>query len=187
MNRFSFLVAGPVLALALTFSSAIAAPGHDHDHGDEAPTAAAGPASPRFEAHSDLFEVVGVLEGDELSVFVDRFADNAPVLKAKVELESGSTKAVGQFHEDHGDYSFAAGPFKKPGTYPITLTIAAGEETDLLAGDLIVPDEHAGHDHEVSSHLIENLGLGALGLIALGALVWSTRRWQKRRSTGGLK
>jgi hypothetical protein len=185
MNRFPILFAGPVLALALTVNPAIAGPGHDH--GDEAPAAAAGPVSPRFEAHTDLFEVVGVLEGDELSVFIDRFADNAPVLKAKVELESGSTKAVGEFHEKHGDYRFAAAPFKKPGSHPITLTVMAGDETDLLAGDLVVPDQHAEHDHEESSHLMERFGLGVLGLIALGSLGWGTRRRQKRLSTGGLK
>jgi hypothetical protein len=184
MNRFPLLLAGPVVALALTFSPAIAGPGHDH--GDEAPAAAAGPASPRFEAHSDLFEAVGVLEGEELSVFIDRFADNVPVLKAKVELESGSTKVFGQFHEDHGDFSFASAPFRKPGSYPITLTITAGEEIDILAGNLVIADEHAGHDHDESSHLLERFGLGALGLIALGGLAWGTRRWQKRRSTGGL-
>jgi hypothetical protein len=182
MNRFPLLFATPLLALAFIFNPAIASPGHDH--GVEAPTQATGTASPRFEAHSELFEVVGVLEGNELSVFVDRFADNAPVLKARVELESGPTKAVGEFHEEHGDYSFAAAPFKKPGSYPITLAVTAGDQTDLLAGDLVVPDEHAGHEHEDSFHLLERFGLGALGLIAL---VWVTRRWQKRRSTGGLK
>lgn len=185
MNRFISLCAWTVAALALSSGSAFAGPGHDH--GDDAPAVATGPASPRFEAHSDLFEVVGVLEGNELSVFVDRFADNAPVLKASVELESGSTKAIGQFPDEHGDYSFDASPFKKPGSYPITLTVAAGDDMDILAGNLVVPDEHAGHDHDESSHLAERAAIGALALFALLALLGAGRHWQKRRKLGGVK
>lgn len=133
------------LALLLLASTAFAGPGHDH--GDAAPATASAPALPRFEAQSDLFEVVGILNAGELSVFVDRFADNAPVLKAKVDIESGSLKATGEFHAEHGDYSFPAAAFQKPGTYPITLTITAGDDVDILAGNLVVPDVVAAHDH----------------------------------------
>lgn len=183
MKRFLFLLTMPVLCMALTTTPAIAGPGHDH--GDETPAAVDGPTSPRFEAHSDLFEAVGVLEGDHLSLFVDRFADNAPVLKAKVELESGATKAVGEFHEEHGDYGFAAGSFTKPGNYPITLTVTAGDEVDVLAANLVVTGEHAGHEHEESS-LLKQAGLWAVGLAILAALAWTTRRLIKRRNAGVL-
>ncbi|MDX2219703.1 MAG: hypothetical protein SF172_11830 [Burkholderiales bacterium] len=125
--------------------NAIAGPGHDH--GDEGAKAPTGNVSPRFEAHSDLFEVVGILDGKELAIFIDRFADNAPVHKAKVELESGSVREIGQFHADHGDYSFAATAFQKPGSYPITLTITVGDEVDILAANLVVPDAHAADTH----------------------------------------
>ncbi len=184
MKRLLLLLTVPVLCMALITTPAIAGPGHDH--GDEAPAAVSGPASPRFETHSDLFEVVGVLEGDHLSLFVDRFADNAPVLKAKVELESGTTKTVGEFHEDHGDYGFAAGSFTKPGNYPITLTVTAGDDVDVLAGNLVVAGEHADHEHEDSS-LFKQAGLWALGLVILAALALVARRLAKRRNAGVLK
>ncbi len=184
MNRFFSLFAVPLLCMALTSNLVIAGPGHDH--GDEAPLTTTGTASPRFEAHSDLFEVVGVLGGSELSIFVDRFADNAPILKAKVELESGIAKAVGQFHEEHGDYSFAAASFQKPGSYPITLTITVGDEIDVLAGNLVVPEESASHDDE-SSHALERAGIWALVFFVLAALIWAARWLQKRRNSGALK
>ena len=146
MNSF-LNIGAKALLLAALFTVGLASAGPGHDHGDGAPGATAGKSSPRFEAHSDLFEAVGVLTGSELSIIIDRYASNEPVLNAKVELESGAIKAVAQFHADHGDYSFPSKAFAKPGSYPITLTITAGDEVDILAGNLVVPDPEAGHDH----------------------------------------
>lgn len=184
MNRFSTLLCAFPMSLAIASGIAAASPGQDHSH-DETPQAATGPASPRFEAHSDLFEVVGVLRGSELSVFVDRYDDNAPVLKAKVELESGATKAVGQFHEDHGDYSFTAASFKKPGNHAITLTVTAGDDMDILAGNLVVPETSVSHAHPPSR--LRQLGVWMLGLVLVAAIIWMARRGLKRSTAGGLK
>jgi hypothetical protein len=167
-------------AALLLAGIAFAGPGHDHG---DAPAASSSTASPRFEAVSDLFEVVGILQANELSVFVDRFADNAPVLKAKVELESGSLKAIGQFHSDHGDYSFANQAFQKPGTYPIMLTITAGDDVDILAGNLVVPDPHAGHVHSTISlpRILLSLAAAAIAIAA----VWLLLRRRARRPHHG--
>ena len=54
-----------------------------HDHGNEA-AVEQGAASPRFEAHSDLFELVGIAENGQLTVYLDRYAPNEPVVDAKV-------------------------------------------------------------------------------------------------------
>lgn len=122
--------------------------GDGHNHGEEAPAASASAITPRFSAHSDVFEAVGLLNGDELSILIDRYGSNEPVLQAKVEVESGSVKLLAAFHADHGDYNLPSAPFKKPGTYAITLTITAGDQTDLLVGELVVPDPEADHAHE---------------------------------------
>ena len=168
-------VAFCILIATLLFP-AWAGPGHDHG---DAPAVAAGASTPRFTAHSDLFEVVGVLLTDELSITLDRYATNEPVLKAKVELESGSFKAIAEFHADHGDFSVPAAAFKKPGTYAIVLTVTAGDQTDLLAGELVVPEANAraaqiGHARPWLRWL--SYAAGALLLIIIGALVLRKRR-----------
>lgn len=185
MNQLLSRFAMPLLVLAFSFSTAVAGPGHDH--GDEAPAASTGPASPRFEAHSDLFEVVGVLDGHDLSVFVDRYADNAPVLKAKVELESGNTKATGEFHEDNGDYKFAASAFEKAGSYPVTLTVTAGDDVDILAANLVIPDEHEDHAQEKAGLRYEHIGIALAVLLLLALIVFGVKRIKKNRSAGGGK
>ncbi len=131
--------AKPCAVVASTLLVTLAVAGGGHDHGDAKP-AASGTSLPRFTAQSDLFEAVGVLLSDEFSVLIDRTASNEPVLNAAVELDSGGVKLIGKFHADHGDYSFDAKPFAKAGEYPITLTVKAGADSDLLTGELIVHD-----------------------------------------------
>ncbi|NMG29984.1 hypothetical protein [Aromatoleum evansii] len=131
------------LMLPLVFSlaaPAFAGPGHDGGHeGDETQTMATDPALPRFEAHSDLFEVVGTVNRGEISVTLDTWATNEPVAGAQIELESGSYKANGEFQRDDGSYRFKSAPFGETGSYPITLTISTGNDVDLLAASLVVP------------------------------------------------
>ena len=63
------------------------------DHGEAAP-AAAGTTSPRVSSSSDLFELVGIAQGEKLVIYLDRFATNAPVLAAKIEVETGAAKGL---------------------------------------------------------------------------------------------
>jgi cobalt-zinc-cadmium efflux system membrane fusion protein len=150
--------------------------GEGHSH-DAAPATSAGPALPRFTAHSDLFETVGVLDGAELSFLIDQYETNEPVLDAKVELESGSLKSPLAYHADHAGYSMPSEAFKKPGTYAITLTITAGDQTDLLTAELVVPDPEADHANEAPSKpwgLWSGMAIALLALLA--AVIWRLRQ-----------
>lgn len=170
MNRlFTSLVA--LTATYFLSGPAVAGPGHDH--GDTKPTAS-GPTLPRFSAHSDLFEAVGVLGKDELVVFIDRSATNEPVLNATVELESGSVKAVGKFEAALGEYHFDGKPFQQTAVYPVTLTIKAGKETDLLTAELDVHgDEASATSSSRLPHTLEEhpIAFGVGLLLVLLAIV----------------
>ena len=168
------------LPMALAITAPVFAAG---DHGETKTSAGAAAASPRFQGHSDLFEVVGILKGTELSIMIDRYATNEPVLDAKVEVESGDLKKMADFHADHGDYSLPAESFRKPGTYPITLTITSGKDTDLVVGDLVIPDPEAGHDQsvEAASGLLKwakPIVAAALLLLIVGI---AASTWRRRR------
>ena len=125
------------LVASLSLASApIAWAGPGHDHGDE-PAAAAGSTSPRVTAHSELFEVVGIVDGRTLTIYLDRYSDNAPVNGAKIEVEAGSAKGMAVEQPD-GTYTFSADLLLKEGSLPVTLAVSAGKDTDLLAGDLVI-------------------------------------------------
>ena len=80
-----------LLTLVVLTSPKLAIAGDDHG---EAVPAAAGTASPRVSSSSDLFELVGIAQGEKLVIYLDRFATNAPVLAAKIEVETGAAKGL---------------------------------------------------------------------------------------------
>lgn len=159
------------LAALMAAASAAADDGHNHD---AAPVAPSGPALPRFAALSEGFELVGIVNGKELTVYLDRFADNSPVRGAKVDLEVGGAKVELKEHEP-GEFEGALAQELKPGVTAVTATVVAGNETDILAGELDVHEEtHAVEDHRHGGRKYAVWGAGALAVLA--AVAWGGRR-----------
>jgi len=158
--------------------------GPGHDHGDDAP-AAAGMALPRFTATSETFELVGILNGKQLTLYLDHADTNAPVKNVKLELELGGSKLT---LEPHGDGEFIAmlADSPKPGTIAVTATVATEKDSDLLAGELALHDEHAavaaGHVHGWKEWL--PWGLGGIVLLALAMVVVRRRRGSRLAPAG---
>lgn len=181
MNSFISAVARPVCLLALILAAGLAVPaqagpGHEGGHdGEAAAVVTGGPVQPRFEAHSDLFEVVADIRQDELTLTLDRYATNEPVPHAQIEIESGSYKATGEYVPDAARYRFRGTPFAAPGAYPVTLTIAAGDDIDLLAADLVVAPA-AAPAATAAPASNRRLLWGAGGAALVLALVFGLRR-----------
>lgn len=162
------------LFLCLAFGVAVADDGHGH--GDAAP-AAGGTASPRMAAHSDLFELVGVVDDGQMTVYLDRYATNEPVVGAAIEYESGSNKGGAQPQPD-GTYLVKFDALAKTGELPFSFTVTAGADTDLLAGELHLEDTH-GVEPEETRSWASWLG-GAAGVAAALAVAIALRRKQSR-------
>jgi hypothetical protein len=164
----------------------------DEPHGDEPhPVAAADAGGPRFEAATDLFEAVGRLDDGKLTLFINRFATNEPVLEAKVELESGALKAVAAFQADQGSYVVNDGPFVKAlrqaGTHAVVLTVTAGEDADLLDGSLSVSSAGSVDAALSASNALTTMtvAIGTALLAALAAgVVWMRRRSRSVQGVG---
>lgn len=170
--RLTPLLAAISVIAALVLPS-LARAGDGHDHGDAAP-APSGPALPRFAATSDLFELVGVLNGKQITLYLDRTADNSPVTDAQIELDIAGAKLKVEKHEDAYEAVLAAEP--KPGVLPITATVTAGKDVDLLAGELDLHEEaHASEPTQVHSWK-EYAGWGAGAVAVLVVLSLIARR-----------
>lgn len=179
MKPVNALIAlGLTAAVLGTDRSAVAGSDHDHDH---AAPSAAGPALPRFAAVSETFELVGVLDGKQITLYLDRFADNAPVRGAQIELEIGGAKFSARAQGDDAYEVVLAQP-PKPGVLPVTAAVTAGAEVDLLAGEFDLHE--ADHDHEHAHHRSrkEIAAWAAGGLAVLIALVIGARRLMAGRS-----
>ena len=141
------------LSTPLLVGTPLASAGEGHDHGDKA-SAAVMTARPTITAQSELFEIVGTLQKDELSLLIDRAATNAPVLGAKVEVEFANKQAVAAFHADHGDYSLTdaamLAKLATTGEHALTFTVIAASDSDLLTGTL---DNHGVATNETATQV----------------------------------
>jgi hypothetical protein len=199
--------------LLVAAAAAIAAPGAHGPNGEhlDAPTAMRGAtALPRVVAQSETFELVAELRAGELTILVDRYESNEPVLGAQLEVESGVLKAVAAFRAEQGDYAVTDAAMLKalatPGEHGLVFTLVAGNDSDLLDGTLVTtgsdggaagaardghghahgPDDHGhGHDHELERAAWIGAGVAALGLIS-GIAWWRQRRRDVGQPQGGL-
>lgn len=192
--------------LLVANAPALAAPGAhgpNGEHLDGPTTMRAASALPRVEAKSETFELVAELRASELAIVVDRYESNEPVLGAKLEVESGTLKAVAAFRAEQGDYAVTDAALLKalaaPGEHGLVFTLVAGSDSDLLDGTLMSSagrvataaanndhghahgnDDHGhGHDHELERAAWIGAGVAALGLI--GGIAW----WRQRRRIAG--
>ncbi len=179
-NTTTILNAVALCAALVLPALALAEGGHDHG----APAAGQGTASPRFDAHSELFELVAVLEQPgQLTIFLDRYASNEPIAGARIEFESGAEKGVAVAQPD-GTYRAKLAALEKPGQVPFSFTVTAGPDTDLLAGELVIADAH--HDDAPASTPWRRWAAFAAGALALaGAALFASKRIAARR--GGIQ
>lgn len=178
---------------------AYAAPGAHGPNGEHLDGPAAnqiqsgGATVPRMEAASESFELVAKLYGEELSIQIDRFETNEPVLDGKVEVESNGIKAEGKFHADHGDYAFTDERLLKalsqPGKHPIVFTVFAGNDSDLLEGALdVAAANHDAHGHAHAPGWLWTVGIAVLAiLLAGGLLLRRSTNSKTRRDAGGAR
>jgi len=175
-----------LFAAMFVMSSAFASPGAHGPNGEhldgQGSTTASTASVPRIETFTEAFELLGHLSGGELSIMIDRYETNEPVLNGALEVQYKDLKAKAKFHADFGDYAVDDPKFlaaiAKPGTHALLFTLVAGEESDLLEGTLTVAaaaDDH-GHGHGVSRWL-----LAAIAAAILAAAVFVTRRSRQRK------
>ena len=134
---------------SLLFAAAVQAHGGDEhkDHAHAAPAAVleTNAAVPTLTTQSETFELVARLYEDELGLYIDYWGSNAPVLNASVEVEFNGRKAPARFHADHGDYAVDDPELLKAlhaeGEHALMFSIVAGDDVDLLTGELHVHAE----------------------------------------------
>lgn len=197
MKQVRSLICVAAAAALLSFAAAAFAapgahgPGGEHIDTPNAPTGAAG-ARPGLQARTEAFELVATLNPGELSVLIDRYETNEPVLGATLEVESGGVKARARFHAEHGDYAIDDAALlallRKPGEHALVFTLVAGADSDLLDAALRVAAPPAAvddHGHAwLGLHGWEIAALAAGGLVLAGGAVALMRRRRRRGFVG---
>lgn len=178
MTRVRRLTTLCLLSLALT-GPTLAWADAGHDHGP-APVAAVGAgALPRFTAESDDFELVGVLNGQQLALYLDHASDNRPVQGAKLELELGGVKLALKARGD-GEFEATLAQPLQAGVISVSATVVAGAQSDLLAGDWEIKADAPTSTSPGGPAWKAYGAWAATGLLAL-ALLWVG--WRRLRAT----
>lgn len=143
------LVAPVALASLLSVAPLAAHEGHDHG-APPAPVATAG--SPRVALHSDAYELVGILRGDRLTLFLDRYAGNAPVTDAGLVVTIGTGADVAATPTPEGTYVVASDRLVGAGPLELVFAITHPGGDDLLIGTLERPAAPAAGAPAASGH-----------------------------------
>lgn len=167
-------------ALLLVAACGLARAAGGHDHGPAAAPAAA--SLPRFAAVSEQLELVGVLDGRTLTLWLDRFEDNRPVPGARIELALGDAKPAVTAQAD-GVYAATLDAAPAAGMTAVTATVTVDGASDLIAGEL---DIHADTAHADShAHSLREWALwgGGAALVALALYALARRSRAARGDT----
>lgn len=161
--------------LLFSISPTFAGPGHDH--GESTPTASSKVFVPKVTIESDLVELVAVVEGKQLRIYLDAWSDNNP-LDASLNLEINGTPVEAKRLEV-GLFEVPLDQFLEQRQLSLVATVTLKDEVDLLAGDLVLLSaQEAPHGLHWEDYLIV-----LLVAIAFFVLVFvSVQAVQRRRS-----
>lgn len=111
--------------------------GHEgHDHGD-APPVLTVQTAPRASASAPPFELVAVANGNMLTIYLDQFETNTPIIGATIDVE---TPAGAMQAQPSGDvYRLEADWIAAPGTHELLFTVADDSSIDFLPASLAIP------------------------------------------------
>jgi len=127
-----------VLATLFFILLPFAAPAHEgHSHGDEEPPTTVITA-PRATGLSPLFQLVAVANGPALTLYIDRFETNEPVIGAEVSVETPAGPVTAK--ADGEVYLLDAPWATKPGDYELLFTVVAGVDIDFVTATLTIPE-----------------------------------------------
>ena len=116
----------------------------DHEHATTAGLMTQ--VAPRASAQTEDFELLMVLQGRQLIIYLDRFADNQPVLDAQLELESAGLKAIAK-QSSPGVYvlDLPKGWLEKSGKYAFSISVEVGDLGDVMTASLEIPELNDTH------------------------------------------
>ena len=166
LSAFSGAVAAVLVAL-LAPPLMLAAQAHEgHDHGPS--ESVTGPLAPRVSARSETYELVGILRGDRLVIYLDRFASNEPVTTADIAVTiADAADPVNAEWAAEGTYALTSPRFATAGPIELVFSITGEAGDDLLAGTLTVPSEV-----EAATPGVSTIGTLRTWLTSLVSPVW---------------
>lgn len=148
-NRIIGLVGLLVFCTFAAIGSSLAHEGHDHGD-DDKKVEEVEVADPRFAVETALFQLVGHAQGQKLTLYLDQFADNAPVETAVVDVTAGADNQIAE-EVSPGTYELIGEWVGTSGTHDLIVSVAAGTDADLILAQLIIPEPESEEISTIST------------------------------------
>jgi multidrug efflux pump subunit AcrA (membrane-fusion protein) len=96
--------------------------------------------APRLDAKGSAFELLGMVKGNALTVYLDDVNTNEPIPKARFDIDTGDkNRRILLKETEPGLYWGQADWLTQPGETDFVITVKAGKRSDLLGGTLKIP------------------------------------------------
>jgi hypothetical protein len=158
--RFISTVQGLLAINFLMFglwSGAIAHEGHSHDKETKLPIVVN--AFPTLTAVSENYELVGIVQSGQMTVFLDRFESNAPVVDAELEFDVAGTVVKAARNPDGTYLVNLPKSLNLKNSIPVTVTVLASSGADLLSGELVAMNQASQSGSSIIWILLMLIGL----------------------------
>ena len=154
----------------------LAAPSASYAHGDEDHGAAAGSApagaKPRIEAHTATIEIVAAVDADDMTIWIDGWADNAPITGADVNVtidgQSRSAKAVS------GVYTVSDPKLEIAGAHQLAFVITRAGSVESLSAELTIPKADTSRQSGGWTYWLVAAAIAVLAIVAF--IFWRLRK-----------
>lgn len=161
-----------IAAAILLAAPAIVSAHGDEDHGAAANIAAPTGAKPRIEARTATVELVAAADGDDLTIWIDGWADNAPITNANVNVTiDGQSKSA---KPEDGVYTLSDPKIETAGAHQLAVLITRGGTVESLSAELDIPSAQATATGEGWTYWIVAAIIAALAVISL--IFWRLRK-----------
>ena len=184
---FGGLALAIISLVAFAFAQPFDARAHE-GHIDEPAGLAAQTRFPRLVTKSESYELVALLDGKQLTIYLDQFADNMPVTDANIDVAIEGDTVAAERNAD-GTYAVTSNLFGGRGFVELVFDIKRPEADDLLIGKLLLPGDSAKPSgtaawyeraslalrHGAQEHLVL-LGLVTFCGVAIGFALRPSRR-----------
>jgi membrane fusion protein, heavy metal efflux system len=159
-------------ALLLLMPVSISA--HEGEDHSEEPMAAAATSAPsgRLEARTADIELVAGASGDDLTIWIDRWATGEPITNAAVSVTIDGARVIAK--PGNGVYTLSAPALDVAGDRKLSFIVSQGGAIDTLSGTLAIAKPADDHAHGLPWRT------ALIVLLALGVAVAAYVVWRKR-------
>lgn len=168
------LIQSSILILLASLMSVNAFAHEGHNHGEEKKPLAVEQDVPRLTVESELFQLVGVNDGNTLTIYLDEYATNASIENALIEITRDADTFVAK-EISPAVYELKGEWLHEVGKHDLVISVTAGENIDLLLAELEVPalsvDENSGNTEWWKAYLQPELGIPLLIASGIGLLI----------------